>query len=410
MRIELPRGLFTREFKLLFAGQAVSLVGDGLFHIALAFAVLDLTDSPKSLGVVFAAGGIPLVVFALIGGVWADRLERRRIMLAADASRMAIQLVLAGLILTDNAELWHFLVLQALYGSAQAFFGPASTGVLPQILESHLLQPANGMLGATRNATYVVGSAAGGLLVASVGPGTAIGLDAVTFAISAGCLFAMKPRPAGISAENRASFIHELAEGFREVRRHRWLWKVLINGSLFLMLYVAPIEVLGPLVARNDLGGAIAWGIIGAAFALGMGLGGIAAATLQLRRPMVVASLLFLITGVTPVLFAIAAPVPLIAAAMSIEGLAAGLFVAVWEGEMQKKIPNDKLSRVSAWDWMGSLAGMPLGFVLGGVFADVIGLDATLVAMACCAVLLALWMLVSRDIRGIGARTSPEDL
>jgi MFS family permease len=402
VRISIPHGLFSRDFRLLFTGQAVSLVGDGLYQVALAFAVYDLSDSPLALGIVFAAGAAALVAFSLAGGVWADRLERRWVMLVADAARIAIQIVLAALIVTGNAHLWHLIVLQALYGTAQAFFGPASTGVLPQILEPELLQPANGLLGATRSGTVVIGMAGGGVLVDWVGPGWAIGLDAVSFAISALCLFLMHSRPA--AAGERTSFMHELVEGFRELRRHRWLWLTLLNASLFLMLYVAPIDVIGPLVARDDLGGATAWGIIIGAFSIGMMFGGIGAATLNLRRPIVVASILFLITGVTPLLFAIAAPVPVIAGSMAIEGLAAGLFIAVWEAEMQKKIPNDKLSRVAAWDWMGSMAGMPIGFVLGGVLAATVGVDATLVAMACCAGLLAVWMLVARDIRTIGER------
>jgi MFS family permease len=405
MRFAIPRGLFSRDFRLLFTGQAVSLVGDGLYQVALAFAVYDLSNSPLALGAVFAAGATSLVAFSLVGGVWADRLERRRVMLAADAARIAIQLILAALIISDQALLWHMIALQALYGIAQAFFGPASTGVLPQILEPELLQSANGLLGATRSATLVLGMACGGLLVDWVGPGLAIGLDALSFAISALCLFLMHSRPAG--ADERSSFTHDLAEGFRELRRHRWLWLTLLNASLFLMLYVAPIEVIGPLVARDDLGGATAWGIIIGSFSIGMMLGGIGAATLTLRRPIVVSSILFLITGVTPILFAIAAPVAVIATSMAIEGLAAGLFVAVWEGEMQRKIPNDKLSRVAAWDWMGSVAGMPIGYVLGGVLAATVGVDATLVAMAVCAALLAVWMLVARDIREIGARELP---
>jgi MFS family permease len=399
---DLPRGLFTRDFRLLFAGQAASLLGDGLFYVALSFAVLDVTDSERSLGLVLAAGGVPLVVFSLVGGVWADRLERRRIMLAADASRAAIQILLAALVVGGNAELWHFLLLQAAYGTAQAFFGPASTGLIPQILDADLLRPANGLLGATRAATFVGGSALGGFLVDGVGPGTAIGLDASTFGVSAACLVSIRRLPPTTS--ERRSFQHELAEGFREVRRHRWLWLTLINAALFVMLYVAPLEVLGPVVARDELGGAAAWGIVAAAFSLGEIVGGVGAATVRVRRPLVIAASLFLVTGVTPVLFAVAAPVWVIATGMGIEGLALGVFLAVWEAEIQNRIPLDRISRVSAWDWMISVSGMPLGFVLGGVLADAIGLDQTLYLMAGAGVLLSLWMLTARDIRNIGAR------
>lgn len=402
--LELPRGLFRGDFRLLFAGQAASLLGDGLFHVALAFAVLEATDSEKALGVVFAAGALPLVVFSLVGGVWADRLERRKVMLAADAGRMVVQLVLAALVIRGGVELWQFLVLQALYGTAQAFFGPASTGMLPQLLEEHLLRPANGLLGATRAATYVAGSAVGGLLVDRLGAGEAIGLDAITFAVSACCLLAMRSLPA--TATERTPFRHELAEGFRELRRHRWLWLTLINASLFIGLYVAPLEVLGPVVARDDLGGALAWGLIGAAFALGEIVGGVTMAVIHVRRPMIIAGTLFLVTGVTPLLFSLPAPVWVIAGGMAIEGLGVGIFLAVWEGEIQRRIPLDKISRVSAWDWMASLAGMPLGFVLAGMLAGTIGVDRTLYLTAAAGGLLALWMLLERDIRNVGARTA----
>lgn len=400
--LELPSGLFGREFRLLFAGQAASLLGDGLFHVALAFAVLDATDSEQVLGLVFAAGALPLVVFSLVGGVWADRLERRKVMVVADAARMVVQLVLAALVLRGDVEVWHFVALQAAYGTAQAFFGPASTGMLPQILEEHLLRPANGLLGATRAATYIVGSALGGLLVDQLGAGEAIGLDAVTFAASAACLLAMRSLPA--TAAERTPFWQELVEGFRELRRHRWLWLTLINASAFVTLYVAPVEVLGPVVARDDLGGALAWGIIAAAFAAGEIVGGIAMATIRVRRPMVVSALLFLVTGLTPVLFAMAAPVWAIAAGMAVEGLAVGIFLAVWEGEIQRQIPLDRISRVSAWDWMATLAGMPLGFILAGVLAGEIGVDRTLYLAAAAGVLLAVWMLLVRDIRNVGAQ------
>ncbi len=396
------RRLFHRDFALLYSGQAISLIGDGMFFIAVAFAVLEITDdSPLALGIVYAAGAVPTIAFVLVGGVWADRLERRRVMLSADLARMAIQLVMAVLLLTGNAELWHMIALQGLYGAAQAFFGPASTGMLPQILEPEELLHANGLMGATRNGMSLLGAAIGGVLIEWFGPGTVIGLDAATFAVSALCLLAMHPKP--IAAEPGEPFLQQLADGFRELRRHRWLWLAVLNASLFLMLYVAPLEVIGPLVAKRELGGADVWGFAMAAFSLGAMIGGVGAAALRLRRPIVVSGILFLITGLTPLLLAFAAPWPAIAASLGVEGLAVGVFLAVWESEMQRQIPNELLSRVSAWDWLGSLAGMPIGFALGGVIAETTGTDVTLYVMAAAGVLLAVWMLVSRDVRRIGA-------
>ena len=181
-----------REFRLLFAGQLVSLFGDGLFAVALSFAVLDETGSRSGLGVVLAAGSLPLVAFVLVGGVWADRLSRRRVMLAADGARMAIQGVLAALVLSGNASLGTFIVLYGLYGVAMAFFSPASTGLVPETLPAVELQRANGLMGMTRSVTAVAGGAVGGLLVDAIGPGSAIAVDAATFAASALALALMR--------------------------------------------------------------------------------------------------------------------------------------------------------------------------------------------------------------------------
>jgi MFS family permease len=337
----------------------------------------------------------------LAGGVWADRLERRLVMLGADLSRMAVQLTMAALLISGHAAFWHLLVLQALYGVGQAFFGPASTGMLPQILESDELLHANGLMGATRHATGLLGTAIGGGLIALFGPGTVIGIDAASFAVSAICLVSMHPKPAAI--EEHEPFLTQLADGLRELRRHRWLWMVILNASLFLMLYVAPLEVVGPLVAKQELGGAGVWGLIMAAFFLGAMMGGVGTAAFKPKRPIVLSAVLFCATGLTPLLLAFSAPWPLVAVPIGIEGLAVGIFMAVYESEMQKKVPNEKLSRVSAWDWLGSLAGMPIGFALAGVLAETTGPDITLYVMAASGVLLSVWLLVEPDVRRIGA-------
>ena len=277
-----------REFRLLFTGQLVSLFGDGLFAVALSFAVLEQTGSKSGLGIVLAAGALPLVAFLLVGGVWADRLSRRRVMLAADGARMAIQGVLAALVLSGNASLGIFIVLYGLYGVAMAFFSPASTGLIPETLPAEELQTANGLLGMTRSVTAVAGGAAGGLLVDAVGPGSAIALDSATFAVSAFALALM--RVGAVSATARERFAHELAVGWREVRSRRWVWMEILVVALYLMLYVAPFEVVGPIVSRESLGGPVAWGLISASFAAGMAAGGLGMMLIRLRRPMVVAS------------------------------------------------------------------------------------------------------------------------
>jgi MFS family permease len=390
-----------RELRLLFAGQSVSLFGDGLFAVALAFAVLDETGSKTGLGVVLAAGALPLVAFVLIGGVWADRLSRRRVMLAADGARMGIQGALAALVLTGRAPLAAFVVLYGLYGLAMAFFQPASTGLVPETLPGDELQRANGLLGLTRSVTAVAGGAVGGVLVDAIGPGSAIAVDGITFAASALALAAMHVTAA--PRTERAPFAHELAAGFHEVKNRRWVWMTILNASLFLMLYVAPLEVIGPIVSRHSLGGATAWGLISASFAGGMALGGLGMMVVRLPRPMLVASSLFLVTSCSPVLLAQTLPVAVICASFVVEGVAVGVFMATWETALQREIPERLLSRVSAWDWMGSLAGMPLGFALTGPAIALVGERHALYGMAAAALALTLWMLAAPDIRRIGA-------
>jgi predicted MFS family arabinose efflux permease len=392
-----------RQFRLLFVGQLVSLLGDGVFVVALSFAVLSETDSEAALGIVLAAGSLPLVAFVLVGGVWADRLSRRRVMLAADGVRMVVQGVLAGLVLAGHAPVGAFVVLYGVYGVAMAFFSPASTGLVPETLPAAELQRANGLLAMTRSVTGIVGAALGGVLVAVLGAGTAIAVDSLSFAVSVLALASMRTYPPSREDEPRA-FRQKLSVGWREVRSRRWVWMTILNASLFLMLYVAPFDVLGPIVSRDSLGGALSWGLISASFAAGMALGGVLLMRTTLRRPMVVAGSIFLVTSLSPLLLAIAAPVALICAAYAADGVGAGIFLTTWDTALQRDIPEHVLSRVSAWDWMGSLAGMPLGFALTGPLLALVGVNATLYGMAACASALTVWMLAARDIRQIGER------
>ena len=393
-----------RDFRLLFIGQFVSLFGDGLFAVALSFAVLETTGSRADLGIVLAAGSLPIVGFVLVGGVWADRLSRRKLMLAADGLRMAIQGTLAILIGTGHATLLAFIGLYAVYGIAMAFFSPASTGLIPELLPAEELRRANGLLGMTRSMTAILGAGVGGVLVDTIGPGTAIGADSATFAVSALALALM--HVGQTPSAMREPFLHELAVGWREVRSRRWVWMTILNISFFLMLYVAPFDVIGPIVARESLGGATAWGLIAASFAVGMALGGAIVFVVRLRRPVLVAGILFGITSFSPLLLAFTAPLALICSAYVVEGIGVGIFATTWDTVLQREIPAEVLSRVSAWDWMGSLAGMPLGFALTGPVIALAGEKHALYGIAAVSLVLTAWMLIAPDIRRIGATDS----
>ena len=366
-----------RQFRLLWIGQATSVIGDGLLPVALAFAVLDgLDGSATALGAVLAAQYLPLVLFVLAGGVWADRLPRQLVMLTSDVIRGTMQAILAVLFLTGNAELWHMIVLMAVYGTAEAFFQPAATGLVPETVSKARLQQANAVLGLTRSGAFVAAPAIAGIVIGIANPGVDFAVDAVTFAVSALSL-AVLSIPRRVREKARESFVAELAGGWRELVARRWLWVIIVWATSILFMVVAPFMTLGPLVAKESLGGAPTWGLIAAAYGLGMVAGGITALRFKPARPMFVCSVAFLMAAPGPALLALRAPAIAIAIAQALAGVSIGFFVAVWQTTMQQHVPPDALSRVSAWDWLGSFALLPLGLVLAGPVADQIGVSTT---------------------------------
>jgi MFS family permease len=387
-----------RQFALFFWGQAVSVLGDGIFPIALAFAVLELGGSPTDLGIVLTAGILPQVFFVLIGGVWADRLPRRTIMLVSDAARAVIQGATALLLLSGHAQIWHLVVLYGLSATAQSFFMPAATALVPEVTPAGFLQQANALLGITRSLAFGVGAALGGVFVGFASTGGAVALDACTFLISAACLWGVSDVRVA-TGDAASSFLSELREGLAEVRRHRWLWIGLINAFLFVMIVVAPFEVIGPVISRSELGGAFSWGVILTGFSVGTLLGGLVMLRIRLERPMYVAGILFFATCFAPLLLALPGPVWSITIAYVGEGFAVGIFVTTWETALQHHIPAEKLARVGAWDWLGTIGGMPLGYALTGPIVDAVGASPTLVGVAIAAFLLSLVFVFTPDLR-----------
>jgi predicted MFS family arabinose efflux permease len=324
-------------------------------------------------------------------------------MLASDLIRCAVQAVLAILFLTGAAELWHLVTLIAVYGAAEAFFQPAATGVVPATVSPQRLQQANAMLGLTRSGAFVIGPAIAGAVVAVTNPGFVFAVDAATFAISATSLALLRV-PRRVRDRARESFLAELAGGWRELVSRTWLWVIIVWATTILFAVVAPFQTLGPVIAKQSLGGAPAWGTIAAAFGLGMVAGGITALRLRPSRPMLACSLAFFLAVPGPALLAMRAPVFAIAAAQAAAGVAIGFFVALWQTTLQQHVPEEALSRVSAWDWMGSFAFMPLGFVLAGPVSDQIGISTTLwIGVVWCALSTAVVVAVPgiRNVRRI---------
>ena len=398
--------LSERQFRRYFVGQATSWLGDGLLPVAISFAVLDLTGSASDLGLVLAARLVPVALLVLAGGVWADRLPRQWVMVGSDVVRGATQALLAVLLLTDRAELWHLLVLQAVYGGAEAFWRPASTALLPSIVRPRELQQANAVLAVTVNGSYTVGPAVAGLLVALSGPGVAIAVDAATFAVSTAALVTLRVPPLERPAE-KTTFVAELREGWGEFASRAWLWVVVAWASVFLLLVVGPLHVLGPVVADRDLGGAADWGLIAASAGLGVIVGSIAAGRLRPARPMSLAVVLGSGSALLAVSLALALPVVAIAAAAFVEGVGHGMFEVIWVTALQQRVAPRALARVSAYDALGSFVFMPLGLAVAGPAAEAFGRDEVLFAIAACAVVSSVSVALLPAVRGFGRVEEP---
>lgn len=391
-----------REFRLLFAGRTISMAGSAMAPIALAFAVLDLTGSNTDLGIVLAARQIPVVAFLLIGGVIADRLPRHRVMVLSNLVSGASQAGAAVLILSGRAQVWELAVLAALNGTSSAFFFPASSGIVPQTVPGGLLQQANATLRLGLNATNIVGAAIGGILVAAIGPGWAIGVDAASYGIAAATLASMH-LPAGLHIEG-STMLHELREGWRDFWSRPWLWAIVLQFGVVNALQNGAVQVLGPGIAKHHLGGPAAWGAVLTATSVGFVACGFLMLRWQPRRILFVATLAVFPFALPLVALAVPAPLAVVVGAAFVAGFATEIFGVLWDTSMQQEIPLEKLSRLYAYDALGSLALTPLALAALGPIAGAAGNRATLVGCAILVLAATAPVLLSHDVRTLERR------
>lgn len=405
MRRSSTAPLRERQFRLLFAGRTISLVGGAIAPVALAFAVLDLTGSKTDLGLILAAREIPLIVFLLAGGIWADRLPRNHVMVGANVVSGLSQAVTAALLITGNAEVWHLAALAAVNGASTAFFFPASAGIVPQTVPLSLLQQANALLQLAMNTAMIGGAAVAGFLVAGVGPGWAIAVDAATFLVAASLIASM--RLPEVVREEATSFLHELGAGWREFRSRPWLWSIVLQFSVLLMVVLGSFTVLGPVVADEELGGPTAWGLILTGWSIGLFAGGLIGLRYRPRRMLLAATLAILALPLPLVALGFPLSVPAIAATAFVAGVGNEMFGLLWHTTMQQEIPVDRLSRVYSYDALGSIGLVPLGYALAGPAAEAFGVRATLWGAAAIATAVTLAVLLVRDVRTLERRVTP---
>jgi MFS family permease len=394
--------LSIREFRLVFGSALVSLIGDGIVPVALTFAVLDLTGSATDLGVVLAARTLALVCSLLFGGVVADRVGRRRVMVAADVVRLFGQASIGTLLVTGDVSVAGIAASQALVGAATGFFNPAASGLMPEVAGDRL-QQANALRGMAVAAGNIGGPAIGGLLVVVVGPGPALLIDAGTYAASALVLTGLHSGDRARSPR-REPFLTELRDGFAELRSRTWAWSIIVVASFVNTIGVA-FPVLGAVVAKRELGGAAAWAAILVARAIGLLLGGTILLRAEPRRPLLAAMPASAAAAAPLLLLALSAPLPLIIAAAALAGLGAVVFNTLWETTLQQHVPAHALSRVSSYDWFGSLAFQPLGYALIGPLSAAVGVAGALYLCGGLELAAIVPLLMVRDIR---AMTRPE--
>jgi MFS family permease len=370
--------------------------------VALPFAVLeDLGGSPGDVGWVIAAGSGTQIAVQLFGGALADRGSRRRQMVRADSLAAAAQAALATLLLTGQASLGLAIALQVAIGISFALHHPAAIGLVPLVVDRERLQDANALLAIAHSTALGVGAAAGGLLAATFGAGVALAVDATSFAASAALIAGLAAR-----AQPRigaVSLWQQLRAGWNEFTAHRWLWAIVLQFTVMMVGWFGTFAVIGPVVAQRSLGGAAAWGTVAGAFGFGLVAGGFVALRFHFPRPMLAATLTCFAGTLLPLLLIGPAPVVWIAAGAFAAGLGVEVFSVLWFTALHTRVAPEALSRVAAYDAVGSLALVPFGQVLAGLSIEAYGTEPTLWAAAALIFLPTAAVLAVPEVRQLRA-------
>lgn len=383
MPIPMPKSLSTlrdRPYRLLWTARSISAVGNALIPVTVVFAILRSGGSAMNVGTVLTCHAVGQVVMLPVGGVWADRLSRKVVLMVSDAIQAVCYGLLAVMIFLDQAAVWQFAVTYTIAGMAMAFFTPASRAVVPELVDAEHLQPANALLGLTDSTTKVLGPALAALLLAISSPGTALLVNAISFLLSFALISRMHLHRQAQRSEKQ-HFFADLRDGWLAVAQRRWYLANLLCWGVWNFA-IAFFFVLGPVVMQRGHGGATAWSVIMVTGAVGSIVGGLAALHYRPRRPLVTANAAAVI-GILP-LALLAPPAPLLVIAL---GVAVAFTMTSLVGEVlattqQQLFPEELQARVSSLDWMISLIAMPAGYAAAAPVAQFLGMRTTLLAAA----------------------------
>ena len=394
-----------RNFRLYFSSRVVNLLGSLMAPVALAFAVLEISDSPTALGVVLAAHSIPMVAFLLAGGVLADRFGRTLVIQSSNVLAGLTQLAIAFLVITDTAEIWHLVVLTAVNGVAAAAALPALASVLPQLVPREQLQQANVLVSMVRSGLAVAGPTISSLLVVGVGPGWALAVDGVAYLVAAALLAPIRlPRPVRAAG---GSAVRDLREGWTYFRSTTWLWVVVLAFSVICAVHQGGFFTLGPVLAADTSIGVRGWGLILSAEALGLLVTGLVLLRMRLERPLLWGMLGTVVYAAPLIALGLTDSLVLVLLAAFVAGAGIEVFGLGWNLAMQENVPEDMLSRAFSYDALGSFAAIPLGQLLAGPLALAFGLQPVMLVAGLALAAVALLTLLSPSVRDL-QRSAPD--
>ena len=393
-----------RDFRLLLADRLLAPGAFAFSLVGVSFAVLDATGSTADLSYVLAAQILPSLVFALVGGVFADRFAPQRVIVAANLMIAAGEGGFGLLVLLGQPRLWQMIALETLSGAGMAVFYPASQALLPRLVPDSVLQEASAMSRLAMNAAQMAGAAIAGVFVAAAGPGWALATCGIGMLGTVPLLLAI--RAPGAERTQAPSVLGELREGWSAFASRRWLWATTMQYSVVLAAWYGAFQVLGPVVARAHLGGPAAWGLITAADAVGLIAGGLIALRLTVQRPILCVVLIGATCAISPLALAALWPLPVICVAAVGLGAAVEFMMVQWTVTMARKVPPELLARVSAYDVLGSVAAMPLGALAVGPIAAAVGVSVTQYGAAALIVVASGLALLAPEVRQLRA-TAP---
>jgi predicted MFS family arabinose efflux permease len=406
--------LSNRNFRLLLADRLLAPMAATFSLVGVSFAVLAATGSTADLSYVIAAQAAPSLVFLLVGGVIADRIAPQLVIVAANVMVAAGEGTFGILVLTSHPAVWVMIALELLTGTGVALFYPASMALLPRLVTAGQMREASAISRLTMNAAMMAGAALAGECVALFGAGWALAVCGVGMFGSVPLLLAIRAAPLGRSetADGHVpapSMFRELREGWSEFRSHTWLWATVLQFAVVLAAWCGGFQVLGPAVARAHLGGPAAWGLISAAEAAGLIVGGLIAPRWSPSRPILYVVLIGGAMAISPLSLAMLLPLPVICVTSFLLGVAIETMAVLWTVTMAAKIPADKLARVSAYDGLGTTMGMPVGALVAGPLAARIGVSATQYGAAAITLVASALALIPRDVRTMRAGPAPQD-